>query len=460
MRISSLGPIGMSKPTGRKLSRRILGGALVAGVVLGLGAAPALAQKKAKEPKAAKGAKGQPATKFSKEFSVAAQPLQISLEAARVARAKVEAKDPVGPAELATALAAAKPQMALAEAAIMNADDRLVAGQFQINLGGYLNDIPMRQRGAKNMLDSAKLEPTKVAEFQYYLGNFAYANKDYPTAQTALAAAIAAGHPQDDTAELLADSYAKANNPKGGLDALRKAVDARIAAGKPIPASWLKRANTIAYNNKLGPEAIDWAILQVKVQPSNFNWLGSAQLVRQFSGFGPQETLDLFRLMLRSGALDNEAKFVSNEYKEYIEAADPRRLPGEVVKVIDKGTAAGALSGGWVSEARATANGRIAADKASLGGQANTARDGNGVAAVADAYLNYGDAAKAEELYAAALAKGATDKDRVLTRLGIAQVDQGKWAAARDSFSKVAGTRNNLARLWLIYVAQKSGGAA
>ena len=241
---------------------------------------------------------------------------------------------------------------------------------------------------------------------------------------------------------------------------LAKMPHVLVAGTTGSAAGWLKRANTIAYTNKLGPEAIDWAILQVQLQPNNFNWLGSAQLVRQFSGYGPQETLDLFRLMLRSGALDNEAKFVSNEYKEYIEAADPRRLPGEVVKVIDKGTAAGALSGGWVSEARATANGRIAADKASLGGQANTARDGNGVAAVADAYLNYGDAAKAEELYAAALAKGATDKDRVLTRLGIAQVDQGKWVAARDSFSKVAGTRTNLAKLWLIYVAQKSGGVA
>ena len=453
MRISSMGPSIIDRAGGR----RILGSAIAAGLVLGLGASPAMAQKKPKEPKAAK---GQAKPGFSKEFSAVAQPLQVTLEAARVARAKVEAKDPAGQAELTAALGAASAQMAAAEAAVMNADDRLVIGQFQINLGGYLNDIPMRQRGAKNMLDSAKLDPTKVAEFQYYLGNFAYANKDYPTAQTALAAAIAGGHPADDTAELLADSYAKANNPKGGLDAMRKVVDARRAAGKPIPAAWLKRANTIAYTNKLGPEAIDWAILQVQLQPNNFNWLGSAQLVRQFSGFGPQETLDLFRLMLRSGALDNEPKFVSNEYKEYIEAADPRRLPGEVVKVIDKGTAAGALSGGWVTEARATANGRIAADKASLGGQAGTARDGMAVAAVADAYLNYGDAAKAEELYAAALTKGATDKDRVLTRLGIAQVDQGKWAAAKDSFGKVAGMRTNLAKLWLIYIAQKSGGAA
>ena len=448
MRVSSMGKIA---------GRRVLSSVVVAGIALGLGASPAMAQKK---PKAEKAAKGQAKTGFSKEFSVAAQPLQAKLEAVRVAKAKVDAKDPAGQAELDAALAGAPAMMAAAEAAIMNADDRLVAGQFAINLGGYVGDVAMRQRGAKNMIDSGKLEAAKVPEFQYYLGSFAYANKDYATAQTALAAALAGGHPADDAAELMADSFAKANNPKGGLDAMRKVVDARRAAGKPVPGSWLRRANTIAYNNKLGPEAIDWAILQVQLQPNNFNWLGSSQMVRQFSGFGPQETLDLFRLMIRSGALDNEAKYVSNEYKEYIEAADPRRLPGEVVKVIDKGTAAGALSGAWVTDARATASGRIAADKASLGGQANTARDGNGVAAVADAYLNYGDAAKAEELYAAALTKGATDKDRVLTRLGIAQVDQGKWAEAKDSFSKVSGARNNLAKLWLIYVAQKSGGTA
>lgn len=444
MRISSMG---------KKGGYRILSSVLVAGIVLGLGASPAVAQKKPKAEKAAK-------TGFSKEFSVAAQPLQAKLEAARAAKAKVDAKDPAGQAELDAALAGAPTMMAAAEAAIMNADDRLVAGQFAINLGGYTGDVAMRQRGARNMIDSGKLEAAKVPEFQYYLGSFAYGNNDFATAQNAFAAALAGGHPVEDAGELLADSYAKAGNPKGGLDALRKAVDARRAAGQPVPATWLRRANTIAYNNKLGPETIDWAILQVQLQPNNFNWLGSAQLVRQFSNFGPQENLDLFRLMMRSGGLDNEPRYVTNEYKEYIEAADPRRLPGEVVKVIDKGRAAGALSGEWVNEAYTSANGRMAADKASLGGQASSARDADGMAAVADAYLNYGNAAKAEELYAAALAKGATDKDRVLTRLGIAQVDQGKWTEAKDSFSKVAGTRNNLAKLWLTFVNQKSGGTA
>ncbi len=459
MRNASIGALKSGKigKIGITGGRKFLSGALIAGVVLGLGVSPALAQKKPKEPKAAK---GQGKTAFSKEFSVAAQPIQTKLEAARVAKAKVDAKDPAGAAELAAALEGAPAMLAAAEAAMMNADDRVLGGQFAYSLGNLTNDGAMMQRGLTTMLGSGKLEPAKLLTVQYALGQNAYNNKDYATAQTALAAAVAGGYPADEAVELMAESFARANNPKGGLDAMRKAVDGRVAAGKPVPMAWLNRAYTIANSNKLGTEVIDWAMLRVQHQPGNFTWLGSTQMVRQYSSFGPQETLDLFRLMLRSGALDNETKFVANEYKEYIEAADPRRLPGEVVRIIDKGTAAGALSGGWVSEARAIANGRIAADKASLGGQAGSARDGMSVAAVADAYLNYGDAAKAEELYASALAKGAADKDRVLTRLGIAQVDQGKWAAAKDSFSKVAGARSNLAKLWLIYVAQKSGGVA
>ena len=73
-----------------------------------------------------------------------------------------------------------------------------------------------------------------------------------------------------------------------------------------------------------------------------------------------------------------------------------------------------------------------------------------------DAYLNYGDAAKAEELYRMALTKSGVDKDRVLTRLGIAQVDQGKYAEARANFKLIGGARLPLARLWLAFVNSKS----
>ena len=451
MGFSSMG----ASHTGRsKLISTALAASFALGA-LGVAATPAVAADKAKPAKPGKVAK----VTYSKEFIAVAAPLQVKVDAIKLAKAKVDAKDPAGPAELAAASAGAAAMMQAAEAAAVSPDEKLAAGQIGINLGGYINDIAMRQRAARMILDSGRLDPAKVADFQFYLGNFAYSNKDYATASTALAAAVAANYSGDDAGELMVDSYARAGQPAQGLALLKQAVAAKRAAGLKVPEGWLKRANVVAYNAKLANESMDWALTQVELYPSNFNWLGSAQLVRRFGNYGPNETIDLFRLMMRSGAFDNDPKLVGNEYREYIQTADPRRLPGEVIKLIDKGTAAGALSGPFVTESRALASARLAADRASLPSAAARAiSSSSGVDALStgDAYLNYGEAAKAEELYRLALTKSGVDKDRVLTRLGIAQVDQSKYAEARANFKQIGGARLPLARLWLAYVNSKS----
>jgi hypothetical protein len=48
----------------------------------------------------------------------------------------------------------------------------------------------------------------------------------------------------------------------------------------------------------------------------------------------------------------------------------------------------------------------------------------------------------------------------VLTRLGIAQFDQGKYAESEATFNKVEGARKAIANLWAIYAAQQANGAA
>ena len=449
MGFSSMGKASCGK------RRNLLSTALVASLALsalGVAAAPAAAAPKVKPAKPGK-------VTYSKEFVAVAAPLQVKVDAIKAAKVKVDAKDPAGPAELAAASAGAAAMMQAAEAAAISPDEKLAAGQIAINLGGYIGDIAMRQRAARLILDSGRLDPAKVPEFQFYLGNFAYSNKDYATASTALAAAVAANYSGSDAGELMVDAFSRAGQPAQGLALLKQAVAARRAAGQPVPQGWLKRANVVAYNAKLPAESMDWALTQVELYPNNFNWLGSAQLVRRFGNYGPNETIDLFRLMMRSGAFDNDPKLVGNEYREYIQTADPRRLPGEVIMAIDKGTAAGALSGPFITESRALATARLAADKASLpGAAAKAAASSSGLDALStgDAYLNYGEAAKAEALYKMALGKSGIDKDRVLTRLGIAQVDQGKYAEARANFKLIGGARLPLARLWLAYINSKS----
>lgn len=388
---------------------------------------------------------------YSKEFVAAAGPIQKTVTA--LDEAKKKGADAAAQKAL---LANAPAELAAAEAAIKTPLDRMAAGGWAVSIGVTLNDIAMRQRGIQNMLDSGQVPAANVTEYQFYLGNFAYSNKDYATAVKALTPVVQANYKDDTAAELLADSYSQQGQNAEALTALKMAVDARKAAGAEVPEGWFKRANLIAYKNKLGPQAIEWSTLMVENNPTPLNWLGAGQLVREFSQFTNQESLDLGRLLMRSGGFQNDPKYVEREYVEYIEAADPRRLPGEVLKVANMGVQAGVLKAAdpFVADAMGQAKGRIAADKASLPAldkEARAAKDGKSPMAMADAYLSYDEAAKAEEFYKMAIEKGGIDKDRALTRLGIAQLDQDKFADAKATFAQVGGARATLGRLWLAF---------
>ena len=73
-----------------------------------------------------------------------------------------------------------------------------------------------------------------------------------------------------------------------------------------------------------------------------------------------------------------------------------------------------------------------------------------------DVFLSLGSYAEAEEMFALGLEKGGADRDRLLTRLGIAQVHQGKYAEARETFGQVAGERTAVARMWTAYIESRA----
>jgi hypothetical protein len=59
-------------------------------------------------------------------------------------------------------------------------------------------------------------------------------------------------------------------------------------------------------------------------------------------------------------------------------------------------------------------------------------------------------------MFALALQKGGVDRDQTLTRLGIAQVQQGKNAEAKGTFAQVSGTRTAVARMWTAYADSRA----
>jgi len=396
----------------------------------------------------------------SPEFSKVAGPFQKTLLELDGQKGKLP------PEELKAKAAALLPQLAAIEPNVKTPVDRIIYGQWEYSIGNMAGDPAVSTKGLHNMLDSGQLPPDKALLVSTILGQTAYAAKDYETAIKILGPLVTNPAIQDVVPEMVAEAYASSGQPKQGLDSLKSAIAARKAANAAVPEDWYTRGKLIAYNGKLPGESVDWGMMLVEAYPSPLNWLGATELVLfDQTNFTSQEAIDVYRLMDQSGALKLEPKYTDRKYVAYIQLIDPRLYPAETLRVAEQGIATGALKPDdtFVKDALAQARPRVAADQASLPGlakEAAAAPSGNVALAAGDTYLSYGQAAQADAMYTLALGKGGidADKDRLLTRLGIAQIDESKYADAKATLAKVTGPRAAIAQLWSIYADQKAAG--
>lgn len=340
-------------------------------------------------------------------------------------------------------------------------DDKLAAGRLLFSVGQKSKDNAAMIQGADLVIASGKADPTALGQFNMVAAQLSFNDGQYAKARTYLEGAMAAGYTENDPELLLAETYFGEKQYAPGLKFLADKVAARKAAGQPVPEAWVKRGLAVAYNNKLNAEANRWALDYARDYPSETSWGDAISIAINNGKYQPAEMLDLLRLArvtntIRTGGL----------YLEYVDAADPRKLPAEVNAVLAAGLAAKKIDGNqqFIKDARATADARIAADKADL---PSLVRDANAsgaqlvtVMAAADTLLSYSRWAEAETLYAKAAAMSGANVPLALTRQGIAQVQQGKHAEAQATFAKVTGVRQPIANLWALYAAQKAAPAA
>ena len=134
--------------------------------------------------------------------------------------------------------------------------------------------------------------------------------------------------------------------------------------------------------------------------------------------------------------------------------------------VIDEGKQKGFLPAddAYVNDTRNQAAERVAADRADMDSLIGDARAAGAnirtVMAAGDALLSLGRPAEAEEFYVKAAGMTGAETPMALTRLGIAQLEQGKFAEAAATFDRVEGPRAAIADLWAIYAAQEGEGSA
>lgn len=363
--------------------------------------------------------------------------------------------------------AAAKAALAEADAKAQSNDDKYQIGAIKLNASIAAKDSALQGEALAQMLDSGLTPPDQAGQFNAVAAEQALQAKNYDLAISRGKAAIQAGYKPDMVNVTLAQAYfgkagtanagaepARSLNQQG-LAALKAAVDATKAAGGQVPAQWYQIGVSRAASARL-PETAEWAKAAYQAQPSGENL---RTLVRLFQQSNPnitnRENLDVLRLMAASGGL-----VVAGDYTEYAEMASKTGIYGEVKSAIDAGRAKGVLSGSAGADLYQTATPRISSDKSSLpAAEADARKAANGkiAAATADAYLGYGDYAKAAAMFELAKQKGGVDADEVNTRLGIAKALGGDVASAKAAFQSVqGGTRKQIADLWLAYLATKA----
>jgi hypothetical protein len=362
--------------------------------------------------------------------------------------------------------ATAKTALAEADGKAASNDDKYQIGAVKLNTGIGAKDEALKMEGLNQMLDSGLTPPEQAGQFNAVAADAALSQKNYDVAIQRGQAALAAGYKAEAVQPTIAQAYFgkagttnTATEPargftQQGLAALKAAAEASKAAGQPVPAQWYQIGVSRAEAAKL-PDVTEWAKMAYQAEPSGQNL---RTLVRLFQRANPnitnRENLDVLRLLGASDGL-----VIAADYTEYAEMASKTGIYGEVKSVIDKGRSKGVLNASQGGDVYQTAVGRIAGDKSTLGAaeaDAQKAATGKIAAATADAYLGYGDYAKAASMFELAKQKGGVDADEVNTRLGIAKMMGGDTAGAKAAFEAVqGGARKQIAGLWIAYLGTK-----
>lgn len=363
--------------------------------------------------------------------------------------------------------AAAKAALADADSKAKSNDDKYQIGAIKLNTSIASKDAAMQGEALTQMLDSGLTPPEQAGQFNAVAADQALQAKNYDLAIRRAQAAAQANYKPEAVNVTLAQAYfgkagtgnAAAEPARGlnqqGLAALKAAIAASKAAGGQVPPQWYQIGVSRAAASRL-PEVTEWATLAYQAAPTGENL---RTLIRLFQQANPnisnRENLDVLRLMAVSGGL-----VVAGDFLEYGEMASKTGIYGEVKSAIEQGRAKGVLSGSAGAELYQAATPKISGDKASLpSAEADARKAANGkiAAATADAYLGYGDYAKAASMFELAKQKGGVDADEVNTRMGIAKALGGDVASAKAAFQSVqAGTRKKIADLWLAYLSTKA----
>jgi Tfp pilus assembly protein PilF len=352
-------------------------------------------------------------------------------------------------------LASIPAKLAAAQAVAKTNQDKYVIGQLWLRASLIQKDNAATLQAIDQVMASGLATPDVTANLRFNQAKLKFNAKDYAGAAAALQPSLTAT-PANPDAFLLAGEIAAAQGQNAqAVEHFRKAMAARTATGQPVPAEWMSRAVSLAYKDKL-PVLTQLLPEWVKGYPTTSNIRDAVRIQGEISGQSDAEQIDLYRLQRAANALKGEG-----DYYRYANTALTRGFPGEAKAVLDEGFAANAISknSAVFRPVYTSASARVAADRATLADDEKAALAGAAARPAmlaGDAYLGYGEYAKAAALYRAAMTKTGVDANLANLRLGIALARSGDKAGATTAFNAVTGPQQATARMWLAWLSSRA----
>lgn len=436
----------------KKIPTHLLAAAVTIGSALWISAAPAEAQglRNAEQQRRQDERRRQrdegPAQQQGRVATAAGQ--QLTAEETAAIRPVLEAVQAQDWATAGAGLPAAK-------AAAQSPYGRYVVGQLQFEIGRNTQNSAMQSEAVDAMLASGAAPEENIRPLLNNQVAFAIRAQNYAAAEGPLARLVELDPNDTERLTQLAEVKIHLNKRPEALALYRRISQIHEGAGQPVPENVRQRVLALAADAGQTGEALTIARDLLESNPSPENWRNAIILYRQTARPQGDLAYDLRRFMRAAGLLSEEA-----DYLALADEAIRAGLPGEAKAALEEGLARNALrsSDSDVRTLMNVADGAIAEDRRSLPGFRTRALAGdNGRQAMrtGDAYFGYGQYSEAAELYRAALQKSGADANMVNLRLGAALALAGQRSEAEAALRAVTGPRQDIARFWLIWLANR-----
>lgn len=257
----------------------------------------------------------------------------------------------------------------------------------------------------------------------------------------------------------LAIDYYELKDMANAKDFAQKSVDLAKAAGTaPDPnALRILMSAQVGQNDQAGAEQTLEALVLADPDNASDAWRQLVDVTLGIKGIRDLDALYLFRLKVVAGAMTQ-----SDDYTTLGGVAAQLGYPTEAVTVMQQGISSGKLTSGQAGETLIKARKDAAQDERLLGSIAAAAeksKTGEQDVKLGEDYWGYGRYADAEAAARRAVAKGGLkDPAEGPLLIGIAEVAQGKYDEAQQTFAQINNTpaKTKVAHMWSLYAQAKA----